>query len=72
VLLLDGGGDASAAANALRALGRAHPELRAVVAADGLRAAALTELIEAGAADVARYPLTADRLGPKLARLVRG
>lgn len=71
LLLLDVGADTSAAVPIVTALLARHPGLSVVVCGAAFPTATLTRLIEAGAADVARYPLDADRLAPKLLQLLR-
>ncbi|MBI4701410.1 MAG: serine/threonine protein kinase [Deltaproteobacteria bacterium] len=71
VVLLDAGDDGPGARDALAALTRAAPGARAVVCLANLSTADMKELIEAGAADVAKYPLDPAKLAKKVKRLVR-
>ena len=55
----------------LAELRRALPTCRVVVCATDLTTERMNELVAAGAADVARYPITPDTLGRKLERVIR-
>ncbi|WP_437679233.1 serine/threonine-protein kinase [Sorangium sp. So ce131] len=69
--VVDAGPDVDAACALLAALARAAPGVRAVVCAAGLSSDRMNALVEAGAADVVRYPVAPDVLSRKIARVVR-
>ena len=71
VLVIDAGPRLAEARAALGALRRSAPACRAVVCAAELATPQMNELVAAGAADVARYPITPDALGRKLDRVLR-
>lgn len=69
VVVIDAGGDVDGACAALAALAGAGK--RAVVCAEGLDQERMNALVAAGAADVVRYPVTADGLARKLLRVLK-
>jgi eukaryotic-like serine/threonine-protein kinase len=71
MVVIDAGPDVDAACAALAALGGAAPGVRAIVCAAGLGTDRMNALVAAGAADVARYPVTPDALARKIARVMR-
>jgi serine/threonine-protein kinase len=71
ILLLDAGIDVAAAVAATRMTRERYPNKRLVVCLTGLTTATIGQLIEVGADDVARGPVTSEALGRKLARLIR-
>jgi serine/threonine-protein kinase len=71
VVVIDAGGDIAAGCAALGEIAKAAPGARAVVCVVGLNAEGMSALAGAGAADVARGPVTADVLGRKIGRVLR-
>ena len=67
-IVLDAGDDFERARSSLKALRDAGP---VVVCLDGLNTERMNALIEAGAADVARYPISPGPLAKKIRRLVK-
>jgi serine/threonine-protein kinase len=71
VIVLDAGADVDRAAATLRELQALSPRSRALVCTAGLTTERMNTLVAAGAADVLRYPVTADALSRKLERVLR-
>jgi serine/threonine protein kinase len=71
VVVLDAGARHDVARAVLRQLAAAAPKCRAIVCAAELTTDRMNELVAAGAADVLRYPVTADTLGKKVERVLR-
>jgi serine/threonine-protein kinase len=71
LVLLDCGTDVAAAVEETRLARERHPNKRIVVCLMGLTTATIGRLIEAGADDVARGPVSSETLGRKLSRLLR-
>jgi eukaryotic-like serine/threonine-protein kinase len=71
VVVLDAGARHDEARGVLRALTAQSPPCRAIVCAADLTTERMNELVAAGAADVLRYPVTADTLGKKVERVLR-
>jgi len=71
VVIVDAGSNLMGASARLGELAKEAPGTRAVVCAAGLSADRISDLVAAGAADVVRYPVSADVLGRKLERVLR-
>jgi serine/threonine-protein kinase len=71
VLVIDAGDRFEEARAALAELRSGAPGCRAVVCIARLDTDRMNELVAAGAADVARYPVTPDALAKKLERVLR-
>ena len=71
LVVLDVGSSIAEGRVAIEELRRAAPGLRVIVCAAKLNAGQLSELVAAGAADVARYPITPDDLARKIDRVLR-
>jgi serine/threonine protein kinase len=71
VLVIDAGSLIEQASAALAELRRLSPRCRVLVCAADLTTDRMNALVAAGAADVLRYPVTADNLARKLDRVLR-
>jgi serine/threonine-protein kinase len=71
VVILDAADDLAGACAELSRLAKLAPAPRVVVCAAGVTPERMNQLIAAGAADVASYPVTADVLGKKVDRVLR-
>jgi serine/threonine-protein kinase len=71
VLVIDAGSHLDAATAVLGELRRERPRCRVLVCAADLTTDRMNILVAAGAADVLRYPVTADNLARKLERVLR-
>ncbi len=71
LVVLDVGTSVPEGRAALEAIRRAAPATRVIVCASRIGAEQLNELVAAGAADVARYPITPDGLARKIDRVLR-
>jgi serine/threonine-protein kinase len=71
VVVIDAGARHDDARDFLRRLAAASPGSRAIVCAADLTTDRMNTLVAAGAADVIRYPVTADTLGKKVERVLR-
>jgi len=71
IVVIDAGDDVAAARRLLGELKKTAPACRPIVCAAQLDTEAMNELVGAGAADVARYPITPDTLARKLERVMR-
>ncbi len=71
VVVLDCGEVTQATLDVIRQLRCSWPNTKVIACCSRVNAEQLNQLIEAGADDVARHPVTADVLGRKLSRLVR-
>ncbi|APR84380.1 Serine/threonine-protein kinase pkn3 [Minicystis rosea] len=71
VLVIDAGHKLDEARALLLEMKKSAPGCRVVVCAAKLDTERMNELVGAGAADVARYPVTADALGKKVERVFR-
>lgn len=70
IMLVDAGTQTSQAASLIRQHIAQEPRLRVIVCAEQANIETINALIAAGAADVVNYPVTADVLGKKIARLI--
>ncbi len=71
LVVLDVGSSIPEGRAALEEILRAAPGTRVIICAAKLSAGQLSELVAAGAADVARYPITPDDLARKIDRVLR-
>jgi serine/threonine-protein kinase len=71
LVILDVGSDLSSAQVEMGRIRAKLPDAQLVVCADGLDTTTMNVLIEAGAADIARYPIDINTFVRKLKRLVR-
>ena len=71
LVVLDVGSSIPEGCAALAQIRKAAPTTRVIVCAARLGSGQLNELVAAGAADVARYPITPDGLAKKIERILR-
>jgi serine/threonine-protein kinase len=71
IVVIDAGEDVGAARQLIGDLKKTAPSCRPIVCAAHLDTDHMNELVGAGAADVARYPITPDTLARKLERVLR-
>jgi DNA-binding NarL/FixJ family response regulator len=71
IVLLDAGTEPKLAVIAVKSLRSAYPEAKYIACLLGIDAETLNQLIEAGAYDVVRGPVSSDVLSRKLGRLAR-
>jgi len=71
LVVLDVGSSIPEGCAALAQIRKAAPTTRVIVCAARLGAGQLNELVAAGAADIARYPITPDGLARKIERVLR-
>jgi serine/threonine-protein kinase len=71
IVVVDAWQSIDTALEALATLARFAPGVGAIVCLDGLTTERMNRLIEAGAADVLRYPISSDKLAKKIQRAAR-
>ena len=71
VVVVDAGQHLDQALVALKTLKQRDPEVAVVICLEGLTSQRMNKLIEAGAADVLRYPVASDKLAKKIRRAAR-